>query len=302
MTVTETPKVAVIMINYNGFSDTRECLESLYATVYPSYRVFLIDNGSSNHEADKLEELYGQSVTLIRSAMNLGFAGGNNAGILAALESFDPDYYLFLNNDTTVDPEFIDHLVAAAEVNPEVGALVGKIKLYNDPTKIESTGLNFSWWRGQSYRRSFRSYDIGHDIIKDVDGASTNDFMVSRQAVQDVGLFDNDFFIYHDDIDYCIRLKQAGYRILFVPASRIYHKVGASTKSSGIAYYYLARNNLKLMRKHTRGWRWWRFLAYFLGFHIWAIAVAYLVYHRRWIIVRKHFEGVWEGIKCVSSS
>lgn len=302
-TMSRVPRVAVIMINYNGFSDTRECLESMYAVKYPNYRIFLVDNGSVDGEADMLEELYGKTVTVIRSDKNLGFTGGNNTGVLAAKSTYNPDYYLFLNNDTTVDPWFIDWLVRTAEYSHKAGAVVGKIMLYDDPVRIESTGLNFSWWRGQSYRRNFRHFDnLMHDPIRKVDGASTNAFMVRREAVEEVGLFDESFFIYHDDIDYCIRLRQAGYDILYVPMSKIYHKVGASTKSSGMAYYYLARNNLKLMRKHTKGRCWWRFLAYFLGFHIWAIGAIYLLYHRRWVIVRKHFEGVWEGIRCVSSS
>lgn len=295
------PLVAIIILNYNGLADTVGCLNSLRWLTYPNYKIIVVDNGSDYGEAEALEMTYQNRADVILNDYNAGFDEGNNIGTRYAMVKYDPDYLLYLNNDTVVRADFVDRLVAVAEREENVGAVVGKIMLYDHHDVIESTGLGWSAWRGQQYRLNFRHKDNGrYNNVKEVAGASTNSFMVSREAWQKVGQFDSRYFIYHGDIDYCLRLRKAGYRILFVPNARIWHKVGASVRKSGVAYYYLARNNINLMRKHTSGLRWQLFLSYFLGFHVWFMAGVYLAYFRRLDIVRQHLRGVRDGLRGVT--
>lgn len=295
------PQVVIIMLNYNGLGDTVEALDSLRWVTYPNYRIILVDNASDYGEGEALKEAYGHRMDVVLNDCNAGFDEGNNIGVRYAREKYDPDYYLFLSNDVVARADFLTELVSEIEKDERVGAVVAKILLYDKPDTIESTGLGWNAWRGQQYRLNFRHKDNGrYDKVRDVAGASTNAFLVSRGTIEEVGLFDNRYFIYHGDIDYCLRMRDAGYGILFVPTARIWHKVGASVRKSGVAYYYLARNNILLMRKHTQGWRWWMFLAYFLGFHVWFMSVAYLAYFRRWDVVKMHRRGVRDGIRCLT--
>ena len=132
-------KVAVIIINWNGLADTVECLESLRVIAYPNYETIVVDNGSSGDDVQVLRERFGGSVHLIASGENLGFAGGCNLAIREALAG-DADYVLLLNNDVTVDPNFLNEMVRAAEERPEAAALCPKICFYDRPTVICSTG------------------------------------------------------------------------------------------------------------------------------------------------------------------
>ena len=296
------PKVSIIILNYNGVEDTIECLESLSKITYPNYEVILIDNNSAGNDVEKLRNMYGGSIRIIRNELNYGFTGGNNIGIIYALENSNPDYILLLNNDTIVAPDYLTELVKVASSGPTVGAVVAKIYLYNKPHHIESTGLKINMWCGQSYRLHWRRMDKGqYDEVTEVNAASTNAFLIPADVLQKVGLFDEGFFIYHDDADWCLRARKAGYKILYAPKAKIWHKVGSATrKTTGLAYYYLARNNFKFMRKHATRKQYQGFILYYFTVHMWLMTAAYMAYfHLNLKIVWCYYKGVWHGLRGV---
>ncbi len=141
------PKVSVIIINWNGLADTAECLESLRRIAYPNYETIVVDNDSSGDDAQILQERFGESIRLIASPENLGFAGGANLAIREAIDRGD-EYVLLLNNDVTVHPQFLDELVRAAEELPDAAALCPKIYFHDRPDIICSTGGRVNAWAG----------------------------------------------------------------------------------------------------------------------------------------------------------
>ncbi len=148
------PLVCIIILNFKKWQDTIECLDSLRFVTYSNYRVILIENGSGNDSAAKLQEYcQGEDIVFLINDQNKGFAGGNNVGIRYVLKHLSPDYFLLLNNDTIVDPHFLGKLVEAAEKNPHAGFLGPKEYYYNNPSVIHAAGADASLWRGRTYHR-----------------------------------------------------------------------------------------------------------------------------------------------------
>lgn len=297
------PKVVVIVLNYNGLEDTIECLDSLKAVTYPNYEVVLVDNHSDNDgDIRVLEDRYRGCAKVVRCRQNNGFGAGNNRGIKYALDRIKVDYFLLLNNDVVVDPSFIEGLVDSIESTPRAGAAVAKILLYDDKDRIEAAGNHIDMWRGQNFRLAWMRRDNGHyDTVKELNSASINGFLVSSKVVWDVGLFDEDYFIYMDDADYCTRIVKKGYKILYAPRAKIWHKVGVVTRRvTGLSQYYIARNNFRFMRNNATKWQYRFFLAYFIGFHIGLMSVVYLLYFRRPRILWMFYKGVVDGFRNIS--
>ena len=292
------PLVSIIILNWNGLEDTIECLESLKKITYPNYEVIVADNGSTGNDAQVLEEKFGDYIHLIVNDRNYGFAGGNNIGMRYALGNSNSDYLLLLNNDTIVAPEFLAEMVKVAESDPAIGAAVAKIYLYHRPNRLETVGSKINMWRGQCFRIGWMRKDTGqYEEVKELDAAATNSFLITKGIVQNIGFFDESYFIYLDDADYCVRVRRAGYKIVYVPKAKIWHKVGKSSRRvTGLPYYYLARNNFRFMRKHATRWQYRCFLVYFFAFHLWLMTVAYLVYFRSLRVLLGFYRGVRDGL------
>jgi GT2 family glycosyltransferase len=243
------PRVAVVILNWNGLADTSECLESLRAITYPNYETIVMDNGSSGDDARLLQERFGDSIRLIASPRNLGFAGGCNSAMRDALTG-EADYVLLLNNDVTVDTRFLDELIGAAEELPDAAALCPKIYFHDRPTVICSTGGRVNPWagtarqvgrneedRGQYEERAERQY---------ADGAC---MLIRREALDRVGLLDEDYFAYWEETDWCARAAEAGYKCYYVPTARVWHKAARAQAPDSDYYYLFRRNALLFLRK-----------------------------------------------------
>lgn len=294
-----TPKVTIIILNYKGLDDTVECLESLKKIDYPNYETIVVDNNEDSAEADALWARYDHFVTVITNGDNAGFAEGNNIGIRYARDELQPDYYLLLNNDTIVDKGLVAELVKVAEESDGVGAVAAKIRMYYDPQRIESTGLAVNMWTGVSRRRNWRAKDADgrFDNIRYLDAASTNGFLIPRSTIEKIGLFDKDVFIYHDDVDFCLRARKAGLSVLFAPGAVIWHKVGAATrKTTGLPQYYIARNNFRFMKRNATRLQYLSFLTYYVTLHAPLMTLAYILYFRSLKVAVRHLQGVWDGL------
>lgn len=247
------PGVAIILVNYNGFKDTVECVESIRKIDYPNYRIVVVDNGS-DEVPNKDQILYLQENThYISIENNLGFSGGNNVGILWSIKKGYP-YILLLNNDTIVSSQLLDILVHAAEEKEKVGIIGGKILFYQSPDRIWFGGgaLNTKYGHGSHE-------DYGQHNQKDTGEIRRVTFLtgclmfIPKDVFIDIGLLNEDYFLYAEDTDFCCRVMNKGYNLWFCENSLVYHKVSASTgKGSAKTQYYMLRNSLYLSKKYMK--------------------------------------------------
>ena len=245
----DTPKVAVIVINWNGLADTSECLESVRTITYPNYQTIVIDNGSSAEDAQVLQERFSDSIRIIVSAENAGFAGGCNIGIRRALAG-GADYILLLNNDTVVDPAFLSLMVQAAEEIPDGAAFCPKICHYERPRVIQSNGGRVNAWMGRAWQvRRDRPDEGPNGRVEERDYADGACMLIRRSALERVGLLDEEYFAYWEETDWCARAAEAGYKSYYVPAARVWHKSARSQAPDSDYYYLFRRNALLFLRK-----------------------------------------------------
>ncbi|MBT0653155.1 glycosyltransferase family 2 protein [Geobacter luticola] len=258
------PRVVIIILNWNGKDDTSECLESLNALTYSNYEIIVVDNGSTDGSQRYIKEKYPQ-VLLMETGQNLGFTGGNNRGITAALQK-NADYVLLLNNDTVVDGQFLDELVFAGESRKDVGILNPKIYYYDEPRLLWYAGGNISLLQGLSRHFGFQEIDHGqYDTTREVNFITGCAFLIKREVIEKIGPLDDNFFCYSEDADWSLRAIKAGYKGLYVPSSRIWHKIGisANVKGTEFSMHMGTRNALYLEYKHASRMQFASFLLVF---------------------------------------
>lgn len=240
------PKVSIVVLNWNGYKDTAECVQSLRKAVYPALETIVVDNGSTDGSFNALKRRFPSGVRFIGTGRNLGFAGGCNTGIRTALEN-GADYVLLLNNDTVVAPDFVSELVAAAEGEPRAGILCSKVYFHDRPDVIWYAGAYFNELLGWGRHLGFNRKDAGDSGTMETGRPTGCAMMVTRELCETTGLFDEDYFCYAEDLDWGMRAKKAGFKVLYVPSSKVWHKISASSGSVGAAapLYYSTRNTLR---------------------------------------------------------
>ena len=248
------PKVSIILVNYNGYRDTIECLQSLREISYSNYEVIIVDNASTNESLDEIRNFVCEGEILIPSEVNGGFSAGNNIGIKYALEH-EAEYCLLLNNDTVVEPNFLNNLVKGFSFSDKCGLTVGKILYESKREMIWYAGGSLSRKTARTEHWHYREMDDGlSDKPQKVTFATGCCMCLSRATIETVGLMDESYFLYEEDADYCCRITDAGFDMIYVPQARIYHKVSASTgKTSGTSQYYTIRNRYRFIEKHFQG-------------------------------------------------
>ena len=242
-------KITIVILNWNGYEDTSECIISLQKITYDNYQIVVVDNGSDADDSNKLKNNF-PTIKVLRSDVNLGFTGGNNLGIKYCLEE-KADFILLLNNDTIVEPNFIQPLLDIFENNPNVGIAAPQINYFDEPKKVWTEGGRISKIRGSGFAYSER-FDDGKIIDdKEVTFVSGCCMLIKKEVFEKVGVFDDNFFLYVEDADLCYRTTQAGYKIIVSHNSKIYHKVSSSTKEnlSLLPLYYVTRNRLYFASK-----------------------------------------------------
>ncbi|MBN2099795.1 MAG: glycosyltransferase family 2 protein [Dehalococcoidia bacterium] len=248
------PKVSIIVLNWNGLSDTQECIRSLLQVTYPTREVILIDNASIGDDVLQLEWEFGDSIRILRNERNYGFAGGNNIGIRHVLDHSSPDYVFLLNNDTTVAPDILDEMVKAAESDPGVGLLGPKIYFYDfDGRKdvIWTAGGKIRWWHPWVYDAFGHNDDDlpRYQEPRTVHWVSGAAMMIRREVIDKIGLLDSGYFFGTEDVEYSLKARAHGFKCLYVPTARVWHKVGRSRSRRVPSfadlpdYYRLLRRN-----------------------------------------------------------
>lgn len=243
------PSVFIVLLNYNGVHDTLECVESLQKITYPNFRIIVVDNGSSGDDVQQLRSL-GKIILLIESDINLGFSGGNNLGIKSALES-GAEYILLLNNDTVVEPDFLERLIDGFGEDDQIGITVPKINYYAEKGRVWYGGGYISKYRASGFTNGVGEDETKYSTDKDVSFATGCCLLIKSSSISKVGLMDEGYFLYLEDTDYCMRYINAGYRIKYIGGSKIYHKVSAATQKGNalLPLYYVTRNRFYFAKK-----------------------------------------------------
>lgn len=245
--------IGIILVNFNGFEDTIECLRSLEAVTYENKKIYVVDNASIVKPSEaQLEYIKAQSV-YIPSKENLGFSGGNNLGISKAIED-GCGFVLLLNNDTTVEKGFLEPLMEAANQNHKLGCVIGRIMFYSDPKIVWYAGGVYNEKTAQvchsGWGKDYSEIELT-DQSRDVTFATGCMMLIPADVIRKVGMLSEEYFLYAEDTDYCCRILKAGLRIFYCKDSVIYHKISRSTgELSSNTQYYMLRNNLIIIRKY----------------------------------------------------
>jgi hypothetical protein len=246
------PRVRIIIVNFNGYDDTIECVRSLLQISYTNYEIIVVDNGSTKSATfEQLEYLHKHTIFIV-SNENTGFSGGNNIGINHRMPT-NPDYFLLLNNDTIVKSDFLDMLVS--DTHNCDGIIAGKIYLYDNPNRIWFAGGEFDWRRGVPAHAGWHMTDeeLGsQDQTREISFATGCLMLIPINLIKRIGLLSDQYFLYAEDNDYCCRAIIAGYSIHYCKEAIIYHKVSSSTGAlSDNTQYYMTRNNLILIKLYA---------------------------------------------------
>jgi GT2 family glycosyltransferase len=289
------PQVSIVLLNCNRNEETIDCLRSL-KQASGEFKVILVDNGTQPNPEQLFAREFPETVFL-RNEENLGTPIGNNIGIGYALEQ-GADYVMMLNNDTTVDKNFLRPLVAAMEADKQVGVAGGKIYYYSDPKRV--------WFAGGKYTRlTSRVEHIGilkyeHELPT---YSSNNDFLSGcfslfrASALHKVGLLDEQFFAYMEDVDLNVRIREAGYKLAYISEAFVYHKVSTTIKvDSPFFLYFNMRNRILMLKKHNSPLEQLAsipYLSFFFGRQVARLAIK----HRYWTGVKAVLYGIQDGLR-----
>jgi GT2 family glycosyltransferase len=241
-----------IVLNWNGREDTLRCLGSLRHVEHPNLRVVCVDNGSADGSQDAIRRQF-PDVLLIEAGANLGYSGGNNLGIRAAIED-GAAWVMLVNNDATVAPDVVHGFAQAAACDPHAGILAGKVFFADRPSTIWFAGQRVSELLGYSGRpRGYGHPDGARFEQIEPTGRAVGALMaVSRVAIDAVGVLDEDLFAYVEDVDWALRVRAAGMHVLFAPGARAWHRVSASSggeAASTLTLYYGVRNTITVLER-----------------------------------------------------
>ncbi len=248
-------KIYIIILNYNGYEDTHKCLKSLPKLKAAGYSVetVIVDNGSTDGSVSKLQSLQSkvQIDKIIESGGNIGFAKGNNVGIRYALDH-GADYVLLLNNDTWIDENFLPSILS---YDVDIISSVVKFREFADSEKwIFDYGGKVDWWTGRTThinKSEFATVGKGNTPLIEVDYIAGCCMLIKRKVFEDIGLLPEEYFIYFEDVDFCVTAKKAGYGVFVDPKTFIYHKLGGSMdRWSTRAIYRNLTGNFIFITRH----------------------------------------------------
>jgi len=249
----QTPKVAVVILNWNGSFFLEKFLPSVYNSTYQNIEFIIGDNASTDNSIEFVQTNY-PSIRIIENSQNFGFAGGYNE----VLKSVEADYYVLLNSDVEVTPNWIEPVIQYMEEHTEVAAAQPKIRAYHDKTLFEHAGAaggyidayGYPFCRGRLFNE-METDEGQYNDNQEIFWATGAALFIKAQAWKEAQGFDADFFAHMEEIDLCWRLKRMGYRIAYVGASTVYHVGGGTLNTSNPKKTYLNfRNNLMMLQKN----------------------------------------------------
>jgi GT2 family glycosyltransferase len=254
--VRKQPLISIITVNYNGLDLTVELLNSIRCITYSNLEIFVVDNASRENPQVFLEKNYPE-VHVIRSEKNLGFAGGNNL----AVQEATGEYLFFINNDAEITEGCLDRLVAVFENHINVGMVSPLICYFNESRNADTDLIQYAGmtqvnaWTARNETIGEKEQDKGQfsSAQKTAYGHGAA-MIVSREVIDKAGIMFNDFFLYYEELDWCERIRHAGFEIWIEPSAKIYHKESASVGAmSTLKTYYLNRNRVYFIRRNFGG-------------------------------------------------
>jgi GT2 family glycosyltransferase len=259
------PLVSIITVNFNQPKFTIEFLLSLRNISYKEIEIIVVDNGSREDPSLILQKQFPE-IIMIRSQQNLGFAGGNNIGIRRAKGK----YILFMNNDTEVDPGFLEPMVDRLEKDTRIGMASPKI-LYPDNNILQYAGsTNINPYTGRGKRNGDMEEDKGQYNTTTETGLCHGAAMiVPMEVIKKVGLMPEVFFLYYEELDWCEMIKRSGYKLFYIAESKVYHKESMTVgKSNPMKTYYMGRNRILFTRRNVKGLKFFISILFFIFFTI----------------------------------
>ncbi|MBI2939503.1 MAG: glycosyltransferase family 2 protein [Chloroflexi bacterium] len=257
------PLVSVVVVNWNGRPHLERCLPALLAQTYRPVEVIVVDNGSSDGSASSVRRAF-PGVQVREMAENLGFAAGSNEGIRCSRGT----YVATLNNDTIPEPGWLAALVEAAESDPRVGLVASKMLFFDRPTIVNSAGICIDR-AGIAWDRRGGQPDDPHEPPASVFGPCAGAALYRRAMLDDVGLFDEEFFCYLEDVDLAWRARLAGWECRYAPGARVLHHHSATSgEGSAFKRFHLGRNKVWLLAKNMDAVDLVRYLPIILGYDL----------------------------------
>lgn len=244
------PKVFAIIVNFNGKEYISHCLKSFRQLSVENFKIIVVDNNSTDGSVEMIRRQF-TKVGVIQNKINVGYAGGANKGVKLALQE-SADYVLLLNNDTVFDKNFLSTLLEVSGKKLKVGILGPKIYFYDNPKKIWFAGGIIDRKRFTGSHIGYKEKDNGqYNDPREVDFITGCTMFIRREVFEKVGFFDRRYFMYYEDVDFCVRAKRAGFKIVFVPQSVLYHKIAKEKENSPLMSYLLARNHFLFLEKNA---------------------------------------------------
>lgn len=276
------PSVYIIILNWNGRALTLDCLKSVVKVRYDNYKILIVDNGSTDNSVRAIAKHY-PDVEILQLDSNVGYAAGNNAGF-EFIKNKNPDFVIFLNNDTLVERYFIEPLVKPLIENLMIGQTVPKIFYANDKKRIWYAGGKVNLWLGQIYHNGIRKNDSSQfSEFRETDYATGCCFCIGYKDFKEIGGFDTSFPMYGEDVDLSLRIRANRKNILYAPNSIIWHKVSTSVggELSILKLKKKMRGLIKLFGKHTN------FLQKITIILSWIISIPYQLLKFLYLIIKK---------------
>ena len=243
-------RVSVIIPNWNGKEFLKTCLDSLKTQTFREFKVILVDNGSTDGSIEFVRENYPE-VKIVALDKNYGFAKGNNIGMEEALKNEEIKYIALLNNDTEASPHWLGELTQALNNNSDIGFCASKILRFYNRQIIEEAGHAFCRY-GFAYKLGVGEEDKGqYDNSRMVFSACAGAAIYRKSMIEEIGLFDEDFFAYFEDLDLDFRAQLRGYKCLYVPMAVVYHIGGGTAKWGSTEHiYFCSRNRITVLLKN----------------------------------------------------
>ena len=265
------PLVYCIILSYNGKQLTLDCLASVLELEYSNFAIMLVDNASSDGSVEAIRSIFSKEIAsgkivLFANTMNLGFAGGNNQGMRYAYEK-GAEYILLLNNDTVVDNTLLANMISLCESDPKIGIAGPKIYYQEPPDQIWFAGGEIKLHKGLSRHIGIRRKDLGQfNEAAECDYITGCAMLIKRAVVDKTGYLDTIYPMYSEDSDYCMRARQNGFKMMYLPAGIVWHKISAATggqlKWRKIRFRLIS--NFIFLRRHALWYHWFTIPFYFV--------------------------------------
>lgn len=261
------PSVSIILLNWNNYEDTAECIRSLGNLEYPNYSIYVVDNGSTDGSRERLQDEFPHCSFVINDE-NLGFSKGCNRGIREALP--ESEYVLLLNNDCKITAETSLHdAVKLAESHNDIGIVGGKI-YYESSDKIWSCCGEINWFRGRGIHYGHNTIDKGsHDEIKEVNFVSGALMLIHSDVIEDVGYLPENYFFGAEEWDFSVTVSRHGYALYYCPSFQVEHAVGNSHETFDLGFVYNTYRNKLLFQRRNLG-----YISYLVWYAVFRIYVA----------------------------